>query len=402
MNNAKVIIGAGYGDEGKGLATDFLAAEHGGNTTVVRYNGGAQAGHTVEAPGGVRHVFSHFSSASLVGAATYLSRFFVCHPMLFHAERHTLSAIGVEPRVMVDPMSPVSTPYDVMINQSLEKSRGSGRHGSCGIGFGETLERQENSPFSLHVQDLLGSRGLADKLTRIRDHYTAYRLRELSLPPLSAELRDDSIMQRFIDDALDFAECVELRPIEQVARHSELIFEGAQGLSLDMARGCFPYVTRSNTGLKNVAALAAEAKLGGLDVCYVTRAYTTRHGAGPLPRELSEAPYAGIEDATNINNSWQGSLRFAWLDLDALAGRVHADLADGAGLVTSTSTLVTCLDQIQGCVRFYEGGVLHCTSPEEQAQRIASVLNSENLLASFGPTRSDVCRVVRPRLSRSA
>jgi len=81
MNEANVVIGANYGDEGKGAAVDRLATEAGAQCLVVRFNGGAQAGHTVETPDGRRHVFSHFGAGSFAGARTFLSRFFVSNPI---------------------------------------------------------------------------------------------------------------------------------------------------------------------------------------------------------------------------------------------------------------------------------------------------------------------------------
>ena len=93
-STAKAVIGANYGDEGKGLMTDYHAAPAGTAGIVVRFNGGAQAGHTVTTPEGARHVFSHFGSGSLVGAATFLSRHVVCHPTLFFKEAAALEAAG--------------------------------------------------------------------------------------------------------------------------------------------------------------------------------------------------------------------------------------------------------------------------------------------------------------------
>ena len=80
---ARVVIGAQFGDEGKGRLTAHHVVEVGDDAIVVRFNGGAQAGHTVVAPDGRRHVFSHVGSGALTGAATYLSRFFVANPILF-------------------------------------------------------------------------------------------------------------------------------------------------------------------------------------------------------------------------------------------------------------------------------------------------------------------------------
>ena len=116
MLEADVVIGANLGDEGKGLFTDYLSSRYDA-PIIIRYNGGAQAGHTVETPDGMRHVFSHFGSGSFAGGSTYLSRFFVVNPLLFLRELQTLESLHLKPLVMVAPDCPVTTPFDMMVNQ---------------------------------------------------------------------------------------------------------------------------------------------------------------------------------------------------------------------------------------------------------------------------------------------
>ncbi|HQA27479.1 MAG TPA: adenylosuccinate synthetase, partial [Candidatus Competibacteraceae bacterium] len=98
---AQAVIGAHFGDEGKGRVIDHYAAAAGTDGLVVRFNGGAQAGHTVVAPDGRRHVFSHVGSGAFAGAAAFLSRFFVAHPILFLKEWDALLAQGVRPVVQI-------------------------------------------------------------------------------------------------------------------------------------------------------------------------------------------------------------------------------------------------------------------------------------------------------------
>ncbi|HCB15329.1 MAG TPA: adenylosuccinate synthase, partial [Gammaproteobacteria bacterium] len=117
QTTAQVVIGAQFGDEGKGRWVDYYAAKNSDDGIVIRFNGGAQAGHTVVTPDGRRHVFSHIGSGAFAGAKTFLSRFFVCNPILFLKEREKLAALGIKPVTGIDPASPVTTPYDMMINQ---------------------------------------------------------------------------------------------------------------------------------------------------------------------------------------------------------------------------------------------------------------------------------------------
>jgi adenylosuccinate synthase len=143
MKKIDVVIGAGYGDEGKGLMTDYLTGqqEKPSDTVVVRFNGGAQAGHTVQNDK-CRHVFKHYSSGTLHGATTCLSRFFVVNPLLWAEEYEALYRKSVwqrslkGQRLLIDARAHVSTPYDMLYNQIIELSRGAARHGSCGVGFG--------------------------------------------------------------------------------------------------------------------------------------------------------------------------------------------------------------------------------------------------------------------------
>ncbi len=116
MKNIKAVIGANFGDEGKGLMTDYLAASC-KNGIVVRSNGGAQAGHTVQLQNGRRHVFGHVGSGAFCGLPSYLSAYFVVNPMLFAKETSELKAYGIVPGVFIDGSCMVTTPYDIMITR---------------------------------------------------------------------------------------------------------------------------------------------------------------------------------------------------------------------------------------------------------------------------------------------
>lgn len=398
MTSATVIIGANLGDEGKGLLTDFHAARDGRDALVVRFNGGAQAGHTVVTPDGRRHVFSHFGSGSFAGAATYLSRFFVAHPTLFLREQAQLAALGLAPAVHLDPRSPLTTPYDMLVNQAAEAARGAARHGSCGIGFGETIQRCMRPRFATHAGDLLArdwTGELARRLDDIRTNHVPARLAALgcaSDPERTALLRSDALIERFVADCAAFRAAVDIADLAAVARSRAVVFEGAQGLLLDQDRGWFPHVTRSNTGLRNVVALAREAGIGALDVVYATRAYMTRHGAGPLPHEIGAIPYPRVRDDTNLPNQHQGTLRFAWLDLDLFAATIAQDLADAstAGLPAAHRLAITCLDQVDDAATFVARGTLRYTGIDGFAAAAARAAGTGRLLTSHGPTRVDI------------
>ncbi len=341
---AIVVIGAGYGDEGKGATVNSLSSP---DSIVCRFNGGSQAGHTVVYEG-IRHVFSHFGAGTLKGAATHLSHFFVCNPSAFLVEYEVLYNHGIRPKVTVSPDCPVTTIYDVVLNRIIETYRGKDKHGSVGVGFGETLERNMHPEYSLTVLDLEVSCHCQRKLRRIRDEWVPKRLGQLGINPTHYPewyylLTDDMPIYKMEKDFFLFLTRVSVQHDGYLSdKLDRVIFEGAQGLLLDQNYGMFPHVTRSNTGLKNVRALVGDSTL---DVKYVTRAYTTRHGAGPLPFELPGKPYPGIEDKTNITGDYQGSLRFSYLNLDTTSNAIQNDKQY---LLPNdkVSSLVTCMDQL--------------------------------------------------------
>lgn len=397
---AAVVIGAHYGDEGKGALTDRLVAEAGPDALVIRFNGGAQAGHTVALPDGTRHVFSHFGAGTLAGASTWLSRHFVSNPILFLRERAELRAKGVaQPRMLADPAGVVTTPWDMMVNTMVEDARGAGRHGSVGVGFGETLERGLKPDLAITIGDLQRGRDLRPVLERIRRDWVPARLAALGFPGLEARhagtILSDGLVERWLADAAAFAVEVEPRGAEAVREARLAVFEGAQGLLLDQnigrALGQWPHVTRSSTGLKNVGEIAAAAGIEALDVVWATRSYVTRHGAGPLAGELDGPPWDGIRDDTNLPHAYQGRLRFSLLDTGRLAAAIHADLASSgstAQLVRGRTLAVSCLDQLGGAGCWTESGARRSGSPEALAEAACRAMGANGLLGGWGQERS--------------
>ena len=374
------IIGAGYGDEGKGLATDYIVSELLKEYTkeqliVVRFNGGAQAGHTVVTPKGIRHVFRHFGSGTLLDVPTFLSKFFICNPILFNKEHAGLSKKGFEPIVYVDPNCEVTTPYDMLLNQIRESNRGKGRHGSCGVGINETLRRSK-AGFILTVGmlKLLSLTDLHLYLERMLDEYYLPALKDI--PHTASQemlMYNNSLLQNFVIDCSEF--CSGIIIGDPLPSADYAIFEGAQGLMLDQNHGNFPYVTPSNTGIKNVLQLVDELDC----VLYVTRCYQTRHGVGPFPDECDSE----LCDQTNIENEFQGKLRYAPFD-DLL---FETTIAQDVGIVKNNPPevrcMVTCLDQMQ-VVKVISYNGIDSIPVKTFAKKMGFHLQS------YGPTRATV------------
>jgi adenylosuccinate synthase len=410
MRHARVVIGSSFGDEGKGLMTDRLAREGGRGTLVARFNGGAQAGHTVVDEEGVRHVFSHFGAGTLAGADTLLTRHFIANPIVFQRERGELAGLGVSPRVSTDPRALVTTPYDMLVNEMVETSRGAGRHGSVGIGINETVTRSGAADFRLSVgaarRDPAAARAV---LERIRDEWVPRRVAALGIQAEYERRRDVVAGGALADNWLHLLDGL-LRGVqvradtEVLAEHDHVVFEGAQGLALDQDRGVFPHVTRSSTGVRNVVEMMGELPPAELSVTYVTRAYLTRHGAGPLDGELAGKPFPGVYDLTNVPHGFQGRLRYALLDVDALRDRVAEDFRDTAALTRSRGVrmgvAVTCLDQLPETARWTRGGKIVDGSPDDlvdAVRRNVLPLSPESRGETFvahGPRARDVSAAV--------
>lgn len=380
MKNAKVVIGAAFGDEGKGLMTDYLASST-TNPIVVRYNGGSQAGHTVVTPDGKRHVFSHIGSGAFANADTYLSQFFITNPTFFWREVQDLD--GRTGYVYVHPRGRLSTPFDVLLNQIRD---GSLKHGSCGYGINETVVRChtdfETTNFYLNNPELLRK-----KLEVIRDLWVPIRLRQMGIIP-DAEamyaIQNPALIDDYIRDVDHMRKAVRLREAD-VLELKDVIFEGAQGLLLDEEHHFFPHVTRSRTGLPNVRKIAAEAGITDLDVFYMTRAYTTRHGNGPLPHHDPDLSY---EDDTNAPNKWQGSLRFSPLDLDLIGEAVNNDLRDHSNI--TAHVMITHMDQMTSLDCAIGGKVYEDLAMQRffDYTRVATRIGRIGI--STGPTRNHI------------
>ncbi len=379
--NGEVVIGANFGDEGKGLLTDFIAARDPDHSLVVRFNGGAQAGHTVVTPDGRRHVFSHFGSGTLSGCPTYLSRFFIVNPLLFLKEWRQLAELKAYPQIAIDADCLVTTPFDVFINQLKELQRGNTRHGSCGAGINETVTRCLRAPdFMTRASEFSDLKTLREKLFKLSESWLPARTIELNLDDQSQNSAEaltflaaiPDIIDQYISDVrrmLRYATISTCSP--STAEYSTIIFEGAQGLLLDEDRiDGYPHLTRSKTGLFNVLYLAPRMGIEQLQVTYMTRTYLTRHGAGPLIGERSDWAFA---DETNVTNRFQGTLRFAPLAVDALNHSITLDLASArrmSSLAIDAGIGITCADQINP------------PAPERFCLPIRYI--------SFGPARSQV------------
>lgn len=415
MSTAVAIIGANYGDEGKGLATDYFARVHsrsGRAPLVVRCNGGAQAGHTVVA-GDNRHVFGHIGSGTLAGSSTYLSSKFIVNPKVFLKEWRAMLALGLKPKVFGSRQCRVTTLYDMAMNSLAELKRGAGAHGSCGLGINETVTRHKAGYFitlgQIRDRDNRNFEEVGDYLFKIRQEWVPARLKELQIFPEQFEGADAKRAQLYysmfdVDPMLIAAELVnDSRMIRMEDPKflndfsQELVVEGAQGLMLDEFLGKFPHVTRSVTGLASSIAGAYECGYTTIQPVYITRAYLTRHGNGPLANEGEAITNQPLHDSTNVPNQWQGALRYAPLNLDDLKTFIELDYLRGQASSHITSTTIgepmiflTCMDQLANNVQIQINNTLEIVAAENLPKIIEKHLNMKVPFTSYGPRASDV------------
>ncbi|MBO4609089.1 MAG: adenylosuccinate synthetase [Lachnospiraceae bacterium] len=358
------IIGKGFGDEGKGLAVNHFSSKVPG-TVVIKHNGGAQAGHTVE-PEGKRFVFHQLSAGSFCNADTFWADSY--YPDLYKLGEEIdefRSVSGMCPKIFCDMETNVTLIDDVLINMLLELSRGEGRHGSCGMGINE-CDLRTGAGFGITVKELLSSsaESVVKRVNDIRESYGKQRLSELGLgrqsviSPEMTEMFDTLSSKTVIENAveemmLNADKYVNL--CDDTGRflnsREQIIFESGQGLLLDSENTEYaPHVTASRTGLFHPCRILSKYGMKLSEAVYVTRSYVTRHGAGSLPYECS-ASELGITspDETNVHNSWQGSIRYARHgSADEFIKPVLADTGEnGAGGVRA-SLFITHLNETDG------------------------------------------------------
>jgi adenylosuccinate synthase len=402
MRNVYIVIGANYGDEGKGLATDYLSKEVEAKA-VIKFCGGAQAGHTVQLDNGTRHVFHHFGSGTFSNIPTYLSRHFISNPFLFLKEHAILQTLTNSIAVAVSPHSLITTPYDVLINHIIEKKRRKNltAHGSCGAGINETVNRSRFNDYRLDISTIQ-SKDRRKILTKIRDTYFPERLRELDIsigeiiemfPEEYKIWTSLPLISNFCSDCDRFLEKIQV--VDDYTYLSEIpgniVFEGAQGLKLDKDYGNFPYVTRSNTGCINPIDLLHGIRAISINLVYVSRPYITRHGEGPLRYELKENTFD--PDKTNTYNDWQGRFKYAMLHIDDLVDAITYDhrIAYHHYVLSTKNLFFTCCDHIVGKpVRCVADNMIMELTAKEIINILDKRIGFAHIWQSFGPTKSKI------------
>ena len=331
MDGHVIVVGLGFGDEGKGAVVDALCHDS-PVTSVVRFNGGAQAAHNVVV-GDRHHTFSQFGSGTLAGVPTHLSRHVLVEPIALAGESRELAALGVADPLRllsIDADALLTTPIHVAANRAREDARGPARHGSCGKGIGETtwygLLGTARPGQVVENQEVIGVPGPPPTVGDCA-HPAVLRAKLDTLARFYEPLIGDGPS---VDDLVslyrDFAGAVRITTGDEVGRLADrgrLVLEGAQGVLLDQKYGFHPHTTWSTVTPDNARALLGHRRA---TVIGVTRTYQTRHGAGPFPTE-DHAVLARFPERHNDTGAYQGAWRAGHLDavllryaIDACAG----------------------------------------------------------------------------------
>lgn len=345
MKDVKIVIGANYGDEGKGLMTRHFVLDSKTKPIVVFHNGTAQRGHTVDYDATHRHVFHHFGSGTGDGAPTYFAETFLIHPMEFRREmcEELIPSGIIPPLCFCHPEAKVITPFDMMVDHATEehiaKINGEIEFGSCG--YGSWCAAEDRLPMGRTAYTIMDWIGAETELFNFmmeevwKDCLAILIKRNVDIEKSSyAHLIKDRthLIENFKRDVKFFSNHTKLRSFDNIwEKFDSIIFENGQGLGLDMNVDN-DWHTTSNTGIINPFNILKDYNDFNAEVCYVTRSYLTRHGVGPLEEAVKKDEInADMHDRTNVYNDFQGNLRYGYLNLDTAEDRIVKDFSHVMG-----------------------------------------------------------------------
>mgnify|MGYP002752605452 FL=1 len=430
MTKNIVVIGAQWGDEGKGKIVDWLAEECAG---VVRFQGGHNAGHTLVVngkktvlrliPSGILHENLH----------CYIGSGVVVSPEALLGEIDELIAAGVknvEGRLKIAPTATLILPYHIALDQAREASKGDKKIGTTGRGIGPAYE-DKVARRAIRVVDLLHPEQLAEKLESVLAYYNVQLQHLHGAEPVKAEdvmAVIEKIAPRIVPMITDVSRVL----TEKNRKGEQLLFEGAQGTLLDIDYGTYPFVTSSNC-LAGAASAGAGVAPQMLDyVLGIVKAYTTRVGSGPFPTELFDEVGAGLAERGNEFGSVTGrARRCGWFDAAALKRSIQVngisgmcitklDVMDGIENInicvgyelpdgSKTDILSFGADAVAGCKPVYETmpgwkestfGVKSYDALPDNAKaylkRIEEVCGAPVAIVSTGPDREETIVLHHP------
>ncbi|MBK5962753.1 adenylosuccinate synthase [Thiocystis minor] len=352
MGNNVVIIGAQWGDEGKGKVVDLLTDRA---AAVVRFQGGHNAGHTLVIDG-VKTVLHLVPSGVLrAGVRCLIGNGVVLSPQALFDEIGMLEKSGVpaRERIGISAACPLILPYHIALDHAREVARGAKAIGTTGRGIGPAYE-DKTSRRGIRLGELLDAEHFKERLREVLDYHNF---------ALEHYFKTDRVdYAAVLDEALAHADA--LRPLivdvpgllhELRAQGRDVLFEGAQGALLDIDHGTYPYVTSSTT---TAGGAASGSGVGPRDLDYVlgiVKAYTTRVGAGPFPTELFDAAGEHMGRRGNEFGATTGrKRRCGWLDMVALKRSFAINSA--TGICMTKLDVLDGLETVKICTSYVMDG----------------------------------------------
>ncbi|MSO75876.1 MAG: adenylosuccinate synthase [Alphaproteobacteria bacterium] len=349
MGNVAV-IGAQWGDEGKGKIVDWLSERA---DVVVRFQGGHNAGHTLQV-GNETYKLSLLPSGVVRGKLSVIGNGVVIDPWALFAEIETVRRQGLDVgphNLRIAENAVVILPFYAELDRAREAARGAAAIGTTGRGIGIAYE-DKVARRAIRICDLADPDVLAEKVTQLLIHHNAL-LRGLARPEIDA----GALLGTLIEVAPriePFVEPVWDRLDGLRRRGQRILFEGAQAVMLDVDHGTYPYVTSSNTV---AAAAAVGTGIGPSHVGYVlgiAKAYSTRVGAGPFPTELHDAVGQGLGERGREFGTVTGRRRrCGWFDAVLVRQAIRVGGIDGIAL--TKLDVLDGLDEIKVCVGYRVG-----------------------------------------------
>ena len=351
--SAFIVIGAQWGDEGKGKMTDYLAEEA---DVVVRFQGGNNAGHTVVV-GDKEYKLRLIPSGILYDDKTnVIGNGVVVDPKALFEEIEYLEGVGVKitpEKLIISDRAHLIMPYHKVLDKLKEKARGKNDIGTTGRGIGpcytDKFER-----CGIRVCDLMHENVFKEKLEQNIEAKNAYITKVLGGEPLNYE----EILKEYLELAKKlrpFVADTSVKVYDSILADKTVLFEGAQGMLLDIDYGTYPYVTSSNTTAGGVASGSGIGPRMITNAVGIAKAYTTRVGKGPFPTELDNEVGEWIREKGHEYGVNTGrSRRCGWLDLVILKTSVRVSGLTSLA-VTKIDTLAG-LDKIKVCVGYKFNG----------------------------------------------
>jgi adenylosuccinate synthase len=363
MGKFVVVLGTQWGDEGKGKIVDLMTEDA---AAVVRFQGGHNAGHTLVIDG--EKTVLHLIPSGILreGVECMIGNGVVLSPEALLKEMTELEERGVpvRERMRLSEACTLIMPYHIALDNAREIARGKAAIGTTGRGIGPAYE-DKVARRGLRLGDLFHRERFASLLGEVLDYHNF---------ALKHYFKTDTIdFQKTLDDALAYADILKPLVIDVPARihhyreqGANVLFEGAQGTLLDIDHGTYPFVTSSNT---TAGGVSSGSGIGPLDLDYVlgiTKAYTTRVGAGPFPTELFDETGAFLAEKGHEFGSTTGrARRCGWFDAVALRRAVQINSV--SGLCMTKLDVLDGLDTLRICVSYQCNGASQDTPPIDGA-----------------------------------